>query len=117
MISSCLRSASLLAAALLLTFSAFGQTGTGSVNGTITDASGSAVPNATVKLTNAATRIVDQAQSNSAGYFVFINVRPGGYTLSVESQGFKKAQIPEFNLDVNQTMTQNLALELGSIND
>ena len=109
----------LRAAVLFLAVAFFlpAQTGTGSVNGTVSDSSGSAVPNATVKLTNTATRIVDQALTNNSGYFVFLNLRPGTYTISVESQGFKKAQTPEFALEVNQTATQNATLELGSIND
>src|SRR5947209_7406789 len=105
----------LIAAAILLSSLVSAQTGTGSVNGTVTDSSGSAVPNAAVKLTNIGTRIVDQAQTNTSGYFVFLNLRPGNYQLSVENQGFKKAQVPEFSLDVNQTITENLSLELGSI--
>ena len=114
-----LKTAAVLVAAVVATFCpiARAQTGTGSVTGVITDASGSAVPNATVKIINNATRIVDQAQTNPAGYFVFINVRPGKYVLSVEGQGFKKAQVPEFTLEVDQTLTENLTLELGSVNE
>src|SRR5689334_17937826 len=111
---SCLRAAVLTLSTVILLPA---QTGTGSVNGSVSDGTGSAVPNAVVKLTNTATRIVDQAQTNNSGYFVFLNLRPGGYALSVEAQGFKKAQIAEFPLDVNQTATHNVTLELGSIND
>src|SRR5262249_2499505 len=89
----------------------------GSVNGTVTDSTGGAVVNATVKLTNTGTQIVDQVSTNAAGYFVFLNLRPGNYTLSVENPGFKKVQVPEFLLDVNQTMTQNVTLEVGGVND
>src|SRR5258706_8448303 len=111
---SSLRIAMVLTTVVILSHLALAQTGTGSVNGTVTDSSGSAVPGATVNLTNVGTKIADQAKTNTAGYFVFINVRPGSYLLNVESQGFKKAQVPQFALDVNQTMTENLSLELGS---
>ena len=84
-----------------------GQTATGEVNGTITDRSGGAVGGATVRLTNAATNVTDQAQTNNKGYFVFINVQPGNYALSVEASGFKTAQVPAFQIAVNQTLTEN----------
>ncbi len=61
----------LIAAAILLSTIVSAQTGTGSVNGNVTDATGSAVPAAAVKLTKAATQIVDQAQTNPEGYYVF----------------------------------------------
>ena len=94
-----------------------GQTGVGEVNGSVSDRSGGVLPGVIVRLTNVATEVADQTQTNSSGYFVFINVRPGGYILDVEAQGFKKAEVPQFTIDVNQTLTQNLTLELGSISD
>ncbi len=93
------------------------QSATGEVNGTINDRSGAAVPNATVRLTNQGTGIAEQATTNASGYFVFINVRPGSYTLDVEAQGFKKAQVPVFELSVNQTLKQNIALDIGALNE
>ena len=62
------------------------QTSTGEVNGTVTDPNGAAVPNAIVKLTNQATKIESQVTANQSGYFTFVNVKPGVYTLGVEAQ-------------------------------
>ena len=105
------------AAALLLPGRSWGQTAGGEVNGTITDSSGAGVPNATVKLANQGTAIVEQARSNANGYYVFVNVRPGSYVLSVEMTGFKTAQVPAFDLAVNQTLTQNMTLDVGALNE
>ena len=108
----------LLVISLLISTSiAFAQIATGEVNGTITDKSGGAIINATIKITNQATGISDQAQSNSSGYFLFINVQPGNYTLSVEMTGFKTARVPVFQIAVNQTLTQNMVLDVGSITE
>src|SRR5437870_5807105 len=108
----------LLVAALLISTSiAFAQIATGEVNGTITDKSGGAIINANIKITNQATGISDQVQSNSSGYFLFINVQPGNYTLSVEMTGFKTARVPVFQIAVNQTLTQNMVLDVGSITE
>jgi Carboxypeptidase regulatory-like domain len=66
-----------LAISVLLIFSSFqasGQTATGEVNGTVTDLSGGAIAGATVKLSNVGTGVGDQTQTNSSGYYVFINV-------------------------------------------
>src|SRR5262249_14768049 len=94
----------------------FGQTSTGEVNGTVTDPAGAAVPGAIVKLINQATKIETSARPNPSGYFIFVNVRPGVYVLRIEAQGFKAAQIPAFDVGVSQTMTQNVALTVGEVN-
>ena len=105
------------AIALFSACSIYGQRATGEINGTVTDKSGGAVPNAPVKLTNLGTKILSQTQSNASGYFVFINVQPGQYALSVENPGFKTAQVPQFEITVNQTLTQNLVLDVGNVAD
>ena len=70
-----------LTATLLNASALRAQTSAGEVNGTISDRSGGTVAAAKVTLTNQATQVTDQAQANSNGYFVFINVRPGSYVL------------------------------------
>ncbi|HLW68631.1 MAG TPA: carboxypeptidase regulatory-like domain-containing protein, partial [Gemmataceae bacterium] len=93
------------------------QTATGGVNGTITDPAKAAVPGATVTLRNTATNLQTTANSNSSGFFTFVNVQPGPYTLSVTHPGFKAVRLPEFTVGVNQTVTQDLALTLGQVNE
>ncbi|MGA2327883.1 MAG: TonB-dependent receptor [Bryobacteraceae bacterium] len=109
----------LFAFALLLVSScvALAQTATGQVNGTVTDSSRAAVPGATVKLANQGTGIVSQAQTNQSGYYLFINVPTGTYVLSVELKGFKAAHVPAFEIAVNQTLTQNVALDIGLLTE
>jgi Carboxypeptidase regulatory-like domain len=102
---------------LLEPASLFAQTANGQVNGTVTDASGAIVSGATVKLTNTGTKIAKQTATNSAGYFLFINVIPGTYVLSVEQPGFRAANVSQFEIQVNQTLTQNIQLEVGTVNE
>src|SRR2546429_1324846 len=94
-----------------------GQTASGEVNGTVTDKSGGFVGSAAVKLTNQATGIDDRATTNSYGYFVFINVKPGMYVLGVEARGFKTTRISSFEVGVNQTVTQAVSLDVGAVNE
>ena len=63
---------------IAFSLSAFAQSRGGEINGTVTDSSGAVVPGATVTLTNQATNIQTHVNSNSSGYFVFLNVQPGG---------------------------------------
>ena len=93
------------------------QSATGEVIGTITDKTGAAVPGATVKLTNQGTKVVEQAQTKSSGSYLFISVRPGTYVLSVEMPGFKTVQVPAFEISVNQTMVQNVTLDIGTLGE
>ena len=73
-----LRSAAL--AALMLCVPAFAQIDTGSIVGTVEDASGAAVPKATVTLTNLGTNVVTTTTTNEAGGYQFNALTPGRYT-------------------------------------
>ena len=85
------------------------------VSGTVTDPNGAAVPGASVKLINQATKIESATTSNEDGYFNFVNVNPAMYTLRVEVQGFKGVQSAPFDVGVNEAVTQNVALTIGAV--
>src|SRR4051812_42985500 len=110
---------SIYAAALLALCATalYGQSATGGVNGTVTDPARAAVPGATVVLRNTATNIENTASTNNSGLFTFVNVQPGQYTLNVKGAGFKAAQVPTFTVGVNQTVTQDMTLSIGAVNE
>src|SRR5262245_48167956 len=93
------------------------QSSTGEVNGTITDPAGAAVTAASVKLINPATNIEVAATPNQTGHFIFANLKPGNYVLRVEAGGFNTAPLPPFDVGVNQTVTQNIALTVGQVSE
>src|SRR5438552_70852 len=66
---------------------AFGQI-TGGLRGTVSDASGAAVPTSKVTLTNAETRSVRTQAVNERGEFTFELLTVGDYTVKAESPGF-----------------------------
>ena len=108
----------LLFLALLITpTAAFAQTSMGAVNGVVTDSSGGVLPGATVTLVNVATNVEDVRVTNESGYFTFVNVRPGTYTLTVELQGLKTARISKFVVAVNETVARNVTLEVGALTE
>src|SRR5579872_4995770 len=90
------------------------QTPTAVVNGTVVDTSGASVPDASVVVINQETNVSSQKNSAADGSFTIINLLPGNYVLTVEKGGFKKAALPVFKLDVNQTLTERIVLEVGS---
>jgi outer membrane receptor protein involved in Fe transport len=96
---------------------AHAQTSMGGVNGTVTDSQGGVLPGATVTLTNEATEIAAVRHTNENGYFVFVNVRPGAYVLTVELTGLKTTRVNGVSVGVNETVTRNVSLELGAMTE
>ncbi len=86
---------------------------TGEINGTVTDPSGAAVPNATVTLKNNATGQTSTATSNSTGAYRFGLLNPGSYTVSASSQGLQATQ-RTVSVAVGQGSTVNIAMQLAS---
>ncbi len=104
-----------LAIILLLTQHAvIGQTITGTVNGTITDPAGAAIPNANVTVTSVQTGIQQKAQSNASGNYIFPALGVGDYTITVEAQGFGTTTKSGVHLDANQNLTADVSLKLGA---
>jgi hypothetical protein len=93
----------------------FAQTTSGTVNGVVRDETGAVVPNADATLKNEATGVEMVAKTNASGYYTFVNVQPGTYTVSVKVSGFKTALQPKFAVGVNQTVTHDFALSVGEI--
>src|SRR5689334_12619998 len=87
------------------------------VSGTVTDPNGAAVPGASVKLINQATKIEAATTTNDDGYFNFVNVNPALYTLRVEVRGFKGVQSAPFDVGVSEAITQNVALTIGAVSE
>ena len=86
----------------------------GRINGRVTDPSGAVVPDATVTLINESTGVTTHTQSSKSGDYSFPTVAIGTYTIEFEATGFKKLTRKQVALDLNQTLTVNGTLELGS---
>lgn len=96
---------------------AFGQTTSGSVNGVVNDPGGATVAGANVTLTNNETGIVQTATTKENGEYVFPQVAPGTYTLTVEAAGFKKAVAPDIVVAVGVPARAVIALEVGAVSE
>src|SRR5690242_6585604 len=83
------------------------------ITGTVTDASGGVVPNATVTATNDATAVVKTATTNSAGSYQFTDLIPGSYTVKMESPGFQSSIHSGVTVDVGKVSTVDAVLQPG----
>jgi hypothetical protein len=100
----------------LVTAPVFGQT-LGQVTGRITDSSGAAVPGTTITLTNVATNGVRNTVSTDDGDYTFPSVAPGLYNVKAEHTGFRAAAAVHLEVQVQQTVRQDLSLEIGQVNE
>jgi hypothetical protein len=111
------RAVSSVSLLLLLAIPAFAQLSTGSMSGTVTDASGAAVPDAKVTATQESTGRTLETVTTSAGLYVFPNLDVGQYTLTVEKQGFKKLSRPGIVIAIGNRSAVDVALETGNVAD
>ena len=96
---------------------AFGQTGTSSVRGTVVDPQGKVVSGATVTLTNTETNTSRNQTTSDSGIFVFELMPPGTYRVNVEAAGFKKAIITDVQALVAKPTELNVQLEVGAVTE
>jgi hypothetical protein len=97
--------------------SAFGQTGTSTVNGTVADPQGNVVPGASVTLTNVSRNFTRTQRTGDTGRFTFTSVPPGRYQVSAEAKGFKKAIITDVNALVDKPTDLSVSLEVGAVSE
>ena len=90
------------------------QSGTSSIQGTVTDTSGAVVPGARVALKSTSTGVTLQSSSDASGSYSFPSVPPGVYSLEVTGSGFASYKISQFNVIVGQHATENAKLNVAS---
>jgi hypothetical protein len=106
-----------LVVSLLGTSALFAQFETSEVLGTVRDASGSAVPKASVTLTNQGTGIQVKTSTNDNGGYDFFDVRIGRYIVTVEAQGFSKATASDIAVAVGSRQRVDISLQVGVVTE
>lgn len=115
MSKACLLTIALLVSVLLYPLSA--QTTTGSIVGTVTDATGAVVAGAAVTVTNMDTGITTKTTTASSGDYVVTPVPVGRYTVTVEATGFKKSASSNITVNVQDRVRVDAALQVGEVTD
>jgi hypothetical protein len=92
--------------------SLFSQTAaTGALTGTVKDASGAIVPDATVTATSVGTGQVRTARTDSDGTYKFGLLAPGDYKLKFEASGFNTSEV---TVVVTETAVLDETLQVGA---
>ena len=104
----------LVASLLILAPLAHAQTFNGGLRGTVTDASGAALPNTTITLADEATQQVRTTTSAADGTYLFNAVRPATYTLHVQATGFASTDRVHIALATQDFLTLDVILAIGS---
>ena len=103
---------------LIVTAQALAQAGaTGSILGTVTDASGALLPQAKVVVQNVATGVAFNTITSSSGDFLAPSLIPGSYTVRVEAPGFQTSLASGLTLTVDQKIRVNLTLKPGAVTE
>src|SRR5690349_804759 len=91
-----------------------GQSTSGALVGFVFDPTGATVPNASVSVTSEASGVAISTITTSTGQYSIPNLLVGAYTVKVSAPGFKDAEITKIMVPLNQTVTVNVNLQLGS---
>lgn len=84
------------------------STNTGTVVGTVTDPTGAVLSGATVALTDVTTNAPRTTTTNAAGRYIFVDVNPGVYNVSVSKSGFSTTKAQNQEVKVGGSVTLNL---------
>ena len=98
-----MRNLLLLTLFVSLAANVFGQST--SLNGTVTDPSGSAVPNAAINIVNSQTGVQRATMADSQGRYTMAQLAPGTYKLTAKATGFTDVELNNLELLVNAPAT------------
>ena len=90
------------------------STSTGSLFGQVTDPTGASVVGATVTMTDTSTGIARTVTSNETGRYIFVNVTPGKYDLSITKRGFAAVKMAGQTVEVGKTVAVDVTLRVGA---
>src|SRR5712692_264957 len=89
----------------------------GTILGNVSDPTGSSVPGASVKVTNADTGISREATTDSSGDFAVRSLNPGYYNVEVTAPNFQRQVQEKVKLDVSQTLRLDFHLTVGTVTE
>ncbi|HEX6716384.1 MAG TPA: TonB-dependent receptor [Pyrinomonadaceae bacterium] len=93
------------------------QITTGTIQGTVIDANGAAVPGANVEIKNLDTNFSRSLTTNDEGRFVAPLLQPGNYSVTVSKQGFATTVLENTALTVGQALTIPFSLKISTVEE
>src|SRR5262245_25706523 len=88
---------------------------TGSILGTVKDATGASMPSVTVKVTNVETNFTQTADSDDSGDYRILALPVGTYRVEATQTGFRKFVAADVVLTVNQERRVDITMNVGSV--
>jgi hypothetical protein len=104
----------IFAVSVLSTGMALAQITSGDIAGTVKDATGAAIPNASVVITNEATGVTTTLTANTSGEFHASNLPAGSYDVEVKNAGFQPYKLKGLEVETNRTATKDVVLSVGT---
>jgi hypothetical protein len=102
---------------VLAGLNAFGQGGTGTITGIVTDAQGAVVAGASIDVKSSATGTTYTGASSASGSFTVSQLPPGTYELTVKASGFKTYNHKNMQVETGQSLRQDTPLEVGGVGE
>jgi hypothetical protein len=93
---------------------AAGQSTSGSITGTVTDASGAVIANAEITVINQDTGVTQHVKGGTEGIYHVTDLLPGTYTLQVGAKGFSLLERKGIVLDANRVVNVDVQLTVGA---
>ncbi|MGA1988663.1 MAG: carboxypeptidase-like regulatory domain-containing protein, partial [Candidatus Sulfotelmatobacter sp.] len=106
---------SLLAVLLQFSLCAWGQQTLGGITGTVSDKSGSVLPDSTVTIVGDQTKLTRTLKTNGNGAYDFVNLPIGTYTVTVAHDGFQTERLPSILVQADRTATLNVSMKVGQV--
>ena len=114
-LSNLVRGSAFVFASLVIgSFQASAQLTTADILGTVTDASGAVIPNATVVITNLGTNEVRTVQTSGAGDYTVSLLPVGHYSVSVKASGFEASITKDLAVEAGDRARNDVHLVTGS---
>src|SRR6267378_736644 len=107
----------LILACVALPSSAPAQTELAGVYGRVTDPSGAVIVDAEVEIKNVETNVSVSVKTNQDGLYTIPSLHPGHYLINVRKAGFKSVTVTELEINIQDNVVRNFALQVGSIAD
>jgi hypothetical protein len=93
------------------------QITSGTIQGTVMDANGAAVPGASVEVKNVNTNFVRTVTTDEDGRFVALQLPSGKYNVTVSKTGFATLVVENADLTVGQAMNLPLSMKVSSVQE
>ncbi len=88
---------------------------TASLQGTVVDQTGAAVPNAKIAVRDHATGVERSTQTDSAGNYLVAALPVGEYSIEIHAEGFQTQVVSDLKLEVATTVVQDFRLKVGAV--